>query len=90
MNMLIYTNPIIPEEASQQEPTYPWIDYDADFPASERAAAILDWINTLNLRPKTGRCGEVPTHDSIQWGPRQAYVACVVQTSAFNQADPSR
>jgi alkylated DNA repair dioxygenase AlkB len=55
----------------------PWIEYTPGFLAPERAKAIFDWISTQNLKPETGDCTKPPTHDSIQWGPRQAYIHCV-------------
>jgi alkylated DNA repair dioxygenase AlkB len=65
-----------------------WIDYTADFLVSERAKAMFDWINTQSLKPETGRCGEAPTHDSIQWGPRQAYIACVAPGVRIQSSGP--
>lgn len=66
----------------------PWTDYIADFLAPERAKAIFDWINTQTLKPETGNCGEAPTHDSIQWGPRQAYTACVAPGVRIQSSGP--
>jgi len=55
----------------------PWIDYKPAFLATDRANAIFNWLNEQSLRPETGECGKPPTHDTIQWGPRQAYISCV-------------
>jgi alkylated DNA repair dioxygenase AlkB len=58
--------------------TLPWIDYEPAFLEAGRAKQIFDWINLQRLIPETGKCkGAKPTHDTIQWGPRQAYLACV-------------
>jgi len=66
----------------------PWIDYKADFLTPERAKVIFDWISTQDLKAETGRCGEAPTHDSIQWGPRQAYIACVAPGVRIQSSGP--
>lgn len=66
----------------------PWTDYHADFLAPDRAKAIFEWINAQDLKPETGRCGEAPTHDSIQWGPRQAYIACVAPGVRIQSSGP--
>jgi len=55
----------------------PWIDYVPDFLVPERAKALFDWLNAQAMKPETGNCTKPPTHDTIQWGPRQAYLACV-------------
>jgi len=54
-----------------------WIEYVPDFLEAGRAQKIFQWINTLPLQQETGSCTEAPTHDTIQWGPRQAYLSCV-------------
>jgi alkylated DNA repair dioxygenase AlkB len=66
----------------------PWIEYIQTYLIPERAKAILNWINTQNLKPETGRCGEAPTHDSIQWGPRQAYITCVAPGVRIQSSGP--
>jgi hypothetical protein len=55
-----------------------WIDYQLSFLDSAQASALFDWANALeNYAQETGSCTTQPTHDTIQYGPRQAYLSCV-------------
>ena len=55
-----------------------WIDYQPNFLSADEAQKRFAWANDLNLwQQETGQCDAAPTHDTIQWGPRQAYLACV-------------
>jgi alkylated DNA repair dioxygenase AlkB len=54
-----------------------WHDYHPSFLEAGRAKAIFDWLNRQSMKPETGECTKPPTHDTIQWGPRQAYIFCV-------------
>ncbi|HWY53585.1 MAG TPA: hypothetical protein VNZ03_03935 [Terriglobales bacterium] len=66
----------------------PWIDYDPDFLAPDRTKALFDWLNALAMKPETGGCTKPPTHDTIQWGPRQAYLACVPAEYRVSSSGP--
>jgi hypothetical protein len=66
----------------------PWIDYDPNFLAPERAQALFDWLNTQAMKPETGNCTKPPTHDTIQWGPRQAYLTCVPSQFRVDSSGP--
>lgn len=68
--------------------TLPWIDYCPNFLDQVRAQKIVDWIDSLNLKPETGSCTDAPTHDSIQWGPRQAYLTCVAPGVRIQSSGP--
>lgn len=58
-------------------PTDPKIEYIADFVLSDAADLIarLDRVNGFHL--ETGSCTLKPSHATVQWGPRQAYLDCV-------------
>ena len=49
-----------------------WHDYHPSFLEAGRAKAIFDWLNKQPMKPETGECTKPPTHDTIQWGPRQS------------------
>jgi hypothetical protein len=68
--------------------TLPWIDYCPNFLDPARAQKVFDWISSLNLKPETGSCTDTPTHDSIQWGPRQAYLTCVAPDVRIQSSGP--
>jgi hypothetical protein len=66
----------------------PWIDYEPAFLAPNRAQAIFNWLNGLSMKPETGECKKPPTHDTIQWGPRQAYLYCVPHVYRVKSTGP--
>lgn len=60
-----------------------WIDFVTDFLSKDRAGKLLDWFMARpEWKQEDGYCPKPgqdmkPQHDSLQWGPRQAYNACV-------------
>jgi hypothetical protein len=42
----------------------------------------------MRMQPETGDCIHPPTHDTIQWGPRQAYLACVPSKYRVTSSGP--
>jgi len=65
-----------------------WIDYQSCFLDQVRAQHIFDWLSKQPMRPETGECKKPPTHDTIQWGPRQAYLACVPSEFRVTSSGP--
>ena len=64
----------------------PWIDYDSAFLTD--TTKLSDWLQTLPYKPETGACDRAPTHDTIQFGPRQAYVSCVPKEFRVTSSGP--
>jgi alkylated DNA repair dioxygenase AlkB len=54
-----------------------WIDYQPTFLSTKNSDGLFSFLNSQPLSPETGSCILEPTHDSLQWGPRQAYLKCV-------------
>ena len=53
-------------------------DHVADFRYAGRPNEIFDFCNSLpRMKPEVGNCKDKPTHDTVQFGPRQAYLDCV-------------
>ena len=61
----------------------PWFEFVPDFLDTAKADELLAWLNARQeWQKEDGYCATperslVNQHDSIQWGPRQAYLACV-------------
>ncbi len=61
----------------------PWIDFEPAFLDKAEADDISSWLDAgVEWQKENGYCPKpgqpvVNEHDSIQWGPRQAYLACV-------------
>ena len=66
----------------------PWIEFVPDFLDATRAQELLDWINTLDLKPETGNCPAKVGHDTIHFGPRQAYMKCVPEEFQVESSGP--
>jgi hypothetical protein len=59
--------------------TDPRYEYIADFLAAREAEELFAWLeNQKGFQLEIGQCrGALPSHATIQWGPRQAYLSCV-------------
>jgi alkylated DNA repair dioxygenase AlkB len=74
--------------------TAPWHDYDPAFLAPQRAYALLAWLNKRHeWKQEDGYCPKAeqamkPQHDALQWGPRQAYNACVPPEFKIQSSGP--
>jgi len=72
----------------------PWIDFEPTFLDEAEADDLLSWLNARpEWQKENGYCPKpgqpvINEHDSIQWGPRQAYLACVPAEFRITSSGP--
>jgi hypothetical protein len=67
-----------------------WIDFTPNYLTEDEQQSLLAIIRTLKCTPETGQCGPngIPSHDTIHFGPRQAYLTCVPAEFRVQTAGP--
>jgi hypothetical protein len=66
-----------------------WIDFVPDFLSDDEQQSLISIILTLKCTPEIGQCKTaIPSHDTIHFGPRQAYMVCVPQEFRVRSAGP--
>jgi hypothetical protein len=67
----------------------PWIDFVPNFLSESEQQSLISTIQTLKCVPEIGQCKTaIPSHDTIHFGPRQAYLVCVPQEFRARSAGP--
>src|ERR1700674_5636214 len=62
-------------KSSMPDPRYECIP---DFISPEESVCLSNWLETIDgFHLETGSCTLKPSHATVQWGPRQAYLSCV-------------
>jgi hypothetical protein len=65
------------EKKSRAAKSKSWIDFEPAFLPPKRAHELFDWLNRQSFSAETASCTSAPTHDTLHFGPRQAYLSCV-------------